>query len=96
LLKNLNKQVASRVDDQLCHESKSVGATALITEGLERSGCVFRVAHIFFGLEGIMHAGDFLFGVTDDKASDSDDDSVVPAVAHWKRATDNMSFPFRA
>jgi hypothetical protein len=103
LLQILGKKVASRVDDQLFHESKSVRATAMVTEGIEWSGCVFRVAHIFFGLQGLKYAGEFLFNVTDDGAPDSDDDSVVPAAAHWKPAmgivtdnvADNMVPPFR-
>ena len=76
--------MASRVDDQIFHEFESLGATAMITEGIERSSCVFRVAHISFGLQGLKDAGNFLFNAVDDKDLDSDDDSVVPAAAHWK------------
>jgi hypothetical protein len=66
LLSTLAKSVALKVADQLVYESDSARATVLITEGAGRSGYVFRVVHIFFGSQGLLNAGEFLFDAVDD------------------------------
>ena len=86
LLTTLAASVALKAEDQPFYESTSARATILITEGAERSDYVFRVAHIFFGSQGLQNAGEFLFDAVDDGAPNSDDDSVVPAAAHWNRS----------
>jgi hypothetical protein len=96
LLAYLAAQVLLRTDNQLFHSSKEAAASVEITEGIEYSCRVFRVAYLCFGdvRDGY---GLYCPKEVDYTESDSDNDSVVPAVAHWKLSAprDKSPHPFQ-
>jgi hypothetical protein len=96
LLAYLAAQVLLRTDNQLFHSSKEAAASVEITEGIEYSRRVFRVAYLCFGdvRDGY---GLYCPKEVDYTESDSDNDSVVPAVAHWKLSAprDKSPHPFQ-
>jgi hypothetical protein len=96
LLAHLTAQVSSRTESLLFHDSEEAAASATIAEGIEYSRRVFQVAYLCFGDRRHRYIP-LRSREADYNESDSDNDSVVPAVAHWKTSAprDKLLHPFQ-